>query len=199
MHEEPRIAPTPQGTWSDEQIRAVAPMMPPAGSVYAERRARRGGAGGNQALSLLVRNPALAEAFLTFNRHLLYEGTVDERTREIVVLRVSWQLRSEYEWGQHVLVAPDCGISEREIDQIRVGPEHAEWSRNDAALLRAVDGLLFQGQIDDASWAELHGIHGDESMLELIFTVGAYATLAMAFNAAKLPLDDAMTGFPDER
>ena len=195
MEHAPGIAPVPQGAWSKEQIRAVAPMMPPEGSVYAERRAQRGGAGGNKALSLLVRNPGLAEAFLTFNRHLLYESELDERTKELVVLRVSRLLNSEYEWSQHEVVARQCGIDDEEIQAVWEGPDHDSWSTEDRELLRCVDDLIRTGQIDDAALTGLQTRYGDETVLELVFTVGAYATLAMAFNVARLPLDDGMEGF----
>lgn len=199
MEHAPGIAPVPQGTWSKEQIQAVAPMMPPEGSIYAERRAQRGGAGGNKALALLVRNPRLAEAFLTFNRFLLYESDLDERTKELVVLRVSRLLGSEYEWSQHVVVARQCGIGDDEIDAVWEGPDHVSWSTEDRELLRCVDDLIGTGQIDDADFAALQSRLGDETLLELVFTIGGYATLALAFNVARLPLDEGMEGFAHGR
>lgn len=192
-----RIDPVPQGTWSQEAIDATAPMMPPPGSIYAERRKQRGGAGGVNALALLVRHPPLAKAFMTFNRHLLYESRLDERIRELIVLRVSWLLRSEYEWGQHTVVARQCGITDDEIDRIREGPDTPGWSTLDRAVVAATDALVTSGTLDDAEWAELAEHYDDEAVLDFVFTVGAYATLAMAFNVARLPLDEGLDGFPE--
>jgi alkylhydroperoxidase family enzyme len=171
-------------------------MTPPAGSTYAKRRADRGGAAGVGALALMLRNPAACKAFMEFNRHLLYESSLDERLRELVVLRIAWQLRSEYEWGQHVPVAIECGMSDEEIGRITEGPDAPGWSDFDAAALRAADGLLSEGQIDDASWATLAASLDDPAMLDLVFTVGGYATIAMVFNASGLPLDPDIVGFP---
>lgn len=198
MSEQSRIAPAAQGQWTEEQIRSVDAMRPPPGTVYAERRKKRGGAGGNQALSLLVRHPALARAFLGFNRHLLYENSIDVRTRELAVLRVSWVLRSPYEWGQHVLVAEEAGITGEEIDRCRAPADAPGWDAHDAALIAAVDDLLGGRDIEDRAWAVLHRRWGDEGMLDLVFTVGGYATLGMVFNATRLPLDEGMTGFPTD-
>ena len=192
-----RIPPTPQGEWSREAIEAVAQMSPPPGSVYAERRKQRGGSGGVNALALLVRHPPLAQAFLGFNRHLLYETALDERTRELLILRVSHRLGSPYEWGQHVPVALACGITPDEIDRVALGPGADGWSAVDAAVLAATDGLLRDGDIDEATWAVLADAFDEPTLLDLVFTVGGYATLAMAFNAARLPLDESMTGFPE--
>ncbi|MDG2029099.1 MAG: carboxymuconolactone decarboxylase family protein [Acidimicrobiales bacterium] len=192
----PRIAPLPRSEWSRAEIDALDPMIPPPGSVYAERRKERGGAGGVNALALLVRHPSLARAFLEFNRHLLYESSLDERTRELVVLRVSWALGSEYEWGQHVPVALEAGISAEQIQWIIEGPDAGGWSALDAAVLRTADALLADGQVDDEAWSVLAAHWDDAELMDFVFTVGGYATLAMAFNAAELPLDADLEGFP---
>lgn len=194
--QEPRIPPLPTREWSPEAIAALAQMTPPEGSVYERRRQERGGSGGVNALALLVRHPALAEAFLAFNRHLLYESQLDERSRELVVLRVAWNLGSPYEWGQHVPVALECGLAEADIARIPQGPVDG-WSDLDRALLDATDGLLTDGQVPDESWTVLAEAFDEQTLLDLVFTIGGYATLAMAFNAARLPLDPDIEGFPD--
>jgi alkylhydroperoxidase family enzyme len=185
----PRIEPLPRSEWGETEIRALDPMIPPPGSVYAERRKQRGGAGGVNALALMLRNPAACRAFMEFNRHLLYESSLDERVRELVVLRISWRLGSAYEWAQHVPVAKQCGFTDEEIERIREGAVADGWSDLDAALLRATDELLDSGDITDDTWASLAATYGAAALLDLIFTVGGYATLGMVFNAARLPLD----------
>ncbi len=196
LPDQPRIPPLPRREWGETEIRAMDPMIPPPGSVYAKRREERGGAGGVNALALMLRNPALCNAFLKFNRHLLYESTLDDRLRELAVLRISWQLNSPYEWGQHVPVAREVGMTDAEIDRVIAGPEADGWSRFDAAILRSVDGLLADGQIGDADWGVLAEALDEADLLEFVFTVGAYTTLGMVFNAAQLPLDPDLTGFP---
>lgn len=192
----PRIPPLPRREWGQAEIDALDPMIPPPGSIYAERRKERGGAGGVNALALLVRHPTLAKAFMGFNREILYESSVDERSRELLVLRLSWQYQSPYEWAQHVPVALQAGITEDELARVRVGPDAPGWSTFDAALLRATDSLLAAGDVGDADWAVLAETWDETTLLEFVFTVGGYATLAMVFNAAQLALDDGLEGFP---
>jgi alkylhydroperoxidase family enzyme len=179
-------------------MEAIDKMSPPEGSIYGERRRERGGTAGVNALALLARHPALAQGYLTFNRHLLYESELDERTRELVVLRVARLYRSPYEWAQHVLVAEHLGMSRAEIDRVLAGPDADGWSPLEAAVLRAVDQLVDHADVDDDTWATLADEFDDAGLLDLIFTVGGYATLAMAFNASRLALDADLEGFPDD-
>ncbi len=170
-------------------------MIPPPGSVYARRREKRGGAGGVNALALMLRNPAACKAFLEFNRHLLYESKLNERVRELVVLRIAAKMGSEYEWAQHVPVALECGFKPDEIEQLRIGSELDSWPEFDRALVAATDGLLADGDVDDATWATLAERLDDAALLDLVFTIGGYATLAMVFNATRIPLDSDLEGF----
>lgn len=194
---EPRIPPRPAREWDRTVMDAIDQMTPPPGSIYARRREERGGAGGVNALALLARHPALAKGFMTFNRHLLYESGLDERTRELVVLRVARLCRSPYEWAQHVLVAEQLGMSPAEIDRVLAGPEADGWTPLEAAVLRAADQLIDHADVDDDTWAVLAAALDHAGLLDLIFTVGGYATLAMAFNASRLPLDPDLRGFPE--
>ncbi len=181
-------------------LEAVKALTPPAGSVYERRRQTRGGSGGVNALALLAQHPPLARAFLGFNRHLLYESELDERLRELAVLRVAWRLGAAYEWGQHVPVALDCGVTRAEVERLLQDDPGGGWSNLERALLAATDQLLAGGDIDDTTWRALASELDHTELLDLVFTVGGYATLAMAFNAARLPLDPDLEGFrPDAR
>jgi len=60
---------------------------------------------------------------------------------------------------------------------------HADgWSPIDAAMLRAVDDLVADAQIADDTWAVLAAELDVQQLMDLVFTVGAYVLLAMAFN-----------------
>lgn len=51
-------------------------------------------------LGVILRHPALAKAFLTFNNHIAVASTVSKRIRELLILRMSWLRRAEYEFVQ---------------------------------------------------------------------------------------------------
>lgn len=144
-------------------------------------------------LGAMAHHPALAQAFFTFNGHLLMTTTLSVRQRELLVLRVAAVRECGYEWAQHLFVARDAGLTDEEIGRIAYGPNAPFWSELDAAMLRAVDELI-DGAIGTATWQTLAAELDTQQLLDLIFTVGAYDTLARMFSSLQLPIDDDIAG-----
>jgi alkylhydroperoxidase family enzyme len=145
---------------------------------------------GLNVLGTLAQHPALARAYHTFNGHLLFATTIEPRERELLVLRVAAVRGARYEWVQHVVLAGDVGLSDDEVAAIAVGADAPGWSPLDAALLRAVDELLAEAEITDATWATLSETLDDHQLMDLVFTVGAYDLVAMAFRSTGVEPDD---------
>jgi len=70
----------------------------------------------------LAAHPKLLKRWGVFGTHVLYKSTLPARERELLILRTGWLCRSEYEWGQHVIIAKGCGITEDEIERVKAGP-----------------------------------------------------------------------------
>lgn len=185
---EPRIAPLPVAEWPEAMRAAIAALRPahprqPFPPADPDRPKAL------NALGTLARYPALAEAYHTFNGHVLFGSALPPRWRELLVLRVAAVRGSDYEWRQHVVLAGDAGISAAEVDQVAEGPDAPGWSTFDAALVRAADELLDDALISDATWATLAAELDVEQLMDVVFTVGAYDLLAMAFRSFGVPLD----------
>jgi alkylhydroperoxidase family enzyme len=184
----PRIPPLPPQDWSPEMRAAIAALRPANARLPAMRREGRPKA--LNALGTLARHPELAKAFNAFNGHLLFSSTLSERQRELVILRVAVLRQSEYEWKQHVILAGDVGISEEEIARVAAGPEAPGWSPLERAVVSAVDELVGEAMVADGTWEVLVGSLQTEQIMDLVFTVGAYDLLAMAFRSFGVELDD---------
>jgi 4-carboxymuconolactone decarboxylase len=178
LREEPRIqrrplmrlAPLPADEWDDAVEHALAQILP------AERR---NPAGAGNALATLVRHPRLARAFLRFNGHLLYSSTLPPRVRELAILRVAHRRDCTYEWVHHVEMGNDAGLTDDDIAAARRGEACDGFDR---AVLGAVDELEEKSQLSDATWAALSERLDERQRMDLIFTIGCYGLLAMAFN-----------------
>jgi alkylhydroperoxidase family enzyme len=185
---EPRLAPLPPAEWPPQMRDALAGLRPP--NPRHPYPTSEGRPKGLNVLGTFAHHPELTLAFMSFYGHVLFQSTLTPRQRELLVLRVAAQRDAAYEWAQHVVVAADSGITEDEIERVTEGPDAPGWSPLERAMLRAVDELLHDATIGDATWAVLRDGFDDQQLLDLVFTVGAYDVLAMALNVCGTPLDD---------
>ncbi len=178
---EPRVRPLPESEWNEDAREFM-------------RRVERDG----QVLNIyktLARHPKLLKRWGVFGTHVLYKSTLSARDRELLILRTGWLCRSEYEWGQHVPIAKGCGITDEEINRVTEGPDAIGWDQSDGALLRAVDELLMDAFISDATWQMLSERFDTRQLIDIVFTVGQYHLIAMAMNTLGVQLDDGVEGF----
>lgn len=184
----PRLPPLAPAEWPGEMKEALAALLP-AHPRHPLPPREPGRPKGLNALGTLARHPELTRAFHTFNGHVLFGSTLSPRQRELLVLRVAHRRRSDYEWAQHVRLAGDAGLSDGEIERIAEGPDAPGWDPLEGAMVRAADELVDDACITDATWAALAAGLGEHELMDLVFTVGAYDLLAMAFRSFGVELD----------
>lgn len=184
----PRISPLPPREWPNEMTRALGALRP-ANPRHPFPKQDEGRPKGLNALGTLARYPALTEAFHTLNGHVLFASTLSVRQRELLVLRVAAVRRADYEWAQHVVLARDAGIDPDEVARVAAGPDAPGWSSLERAMLYAVDELIADAMVRDATWKVLADALDERQLMDLIFTVGAYDSLAMAFRSLGVELD----------
>ena len=146
----------------------------------------------------LVRYPGLYRRWMPFAGKLL-AGKLPARDRELLILRSAWRCASSYEWGQHVRLAKQAGISAEEIDRIATGPDAPGWETLDRALLTAVDELHDDACLTGATWATLASRYDERQMIELPMLVGQYHMLAFALNSLGVQREPGVPGLPDRR
>jgi 4-carboxymuconolactone decarboxylase len=183
----PRIVPVLPSDWDAAVHEAVSAF--PSGRDFVLARWQSGGAQGMYGLGVMLRHPALAKAFLTFNNHIATASTVSKRIRELLILRIGWLRGAEYEFVQHLILARQAGLSEAELQRIQLGPDAPGWAPEDADLLRAVDELHAHACIQDQTWAALEARFDTRQLLDIIFAVGCYDVLAMVFKSAGVSLE----------
>ena len=183
-----RLTPLPTTQWP-ESMRAALAALRPADARHP-RPQTEGRPKALNALGTLALHPELTKAFNTFNGYILFSSTLTPRQRELLVLRVAALRRSAYEWEQHRVLAADVGLDVEEVDRIAEGPRAAGWSPLEGAMLSAVDELIGEGEIADETWALLSAELSEQQVMDLVFTVGAYEILALAFRSFGIELDE---------
>ena len=137
----------------------------------------------------LAHHPALLRRWLVFATHVLAKNSLTQRDRELLILRTGWRCESQYEFSQHAVIALRCQISEKEVQRTKLPVVEGGWSDDDATLLNAADELHDNACISDTTWQSLAARLTDQQLLDVIFTVGNYHTVAFALNSCGVELD----------
>jgi alkylhydroperoxidase family enzyme len=182
--------------------RPPAPRIPPLAAAELDEQAREllggvdPGATASNIFATLVRHPGLFRKWLPFGGKML-AGRLSARDRELAILRTGWLCRSDYEWGQHVLLARRAGITDAEIERVRQGPDAPGWSEVEAALLRATDELHDGACIGDATWAILAAHYDERQLIEVPMLVGEYHLVAFTLNSLGVQREPGVPGLED--
>ena len=143
----------------------------------------------------LARHPRLLKRWSQFGGVLLYRGELPARERELLILRTAYHCHADYEWGQHVRIGTQAGLTADEVAAITVDDDTA-WSTDDAALLKAVDELHADAHIGDATWATLSERWTTEQLIELCMVVGQYHLVAFTLNSLGVQREAGVEGLP---
>lgn len=144
----------------------------------------------------LVRHPKLFKRSMVLATGLLMKGALSPRVREIAILRVAWRSGSVYEWGQHVRIGLDSGLTQDEIDSLATEAPAASFDDAERLTVTVADELCQTVDLTDATWDAGIATWGEQDLMELIFLIGNYRMLAGFLNAARVELDEGLTGFP---
>jgi alkylhydroperoxidase family enzyme len=144
----------------------------------------------------LVRHPRLFKRWSAFGGTLLFRGALPARHRELLILRTGWNCQAEYEWGQHVRIGREAGITDEEIDRVIAGPDAPGWTPFEVSLVRAADELHRDSRISDSTWAALAAEYDDTQLIELCLLVGQYHLVSFALNSLGVEREPGVSGFP---
>ena len=178
---EPRIKALTDQEWNDEAKALLKPFID-RGPVLNIFRT-------------MANHPDLARRWMVFANHILGKSTLAIRERELVILRIGYLCQSGYEWGQHVLIARQAGMTEDEIRSCQTGPDTPGLSELDRLLLKATDELHGDAHVSDETWQALTAHLNEQQMMDLVFTVGQYNLVSMALNSFGVQPDEGLPGW----
>jgi 4-carboxymuconolactone decarboxylase len=182
---DPRVMPLADSDLTPEQEEVVAPLR---GGVAVPN--------GGVLLNIfrtMVRAPKALKRFNLWGGYILSgHNSIAPREREILILRTGWLCRSGYEWVQHTRIGLQCGLTQDDIERIKLGPDAAGWDAADAALIRVADDLVRDFFVSDATWAGLSGLT-EKQRMDAVFTVGQYTQVSMFLNSFGVQLDEGQT------
>jgi alkylhydroperoxidase family enzyme len=120
---------------------------------------------------------------------VLVGSTLSARQKEMVVLRLSWRNAVDYEWAHHVHSARQIGMTDDEFAALRVEGPSPVWTRDEQALLDAIDQLSSKGRIGDETWSVLSETMDRQSLMDLVYSVGFFTMNIWAVGTMGVPLE----------
>jgi 4-carboxymuconolactone decarboxylase len=183
MVTQPRILPLPPEQWDPE----VRPIIEGASAQVGRPL---------NIMATFANHPKLLKRWSVLANHALAKSTLPARERELLILRTGLRCGSDYEWGQHVGIGRQAGLTDAEIARVAGGPAAGGWSRSDEALLRAADELHDDQLVSDATWADLALDWDTQQLMDIVFTVGVYTQIAMALRSFGVPREPGVPGLP---
>jgi alkylhydroperoxidase family enzyme len=143
----------------------------------------------------MFKHPGLYRGQMQLGLELNQHGKLPPREREMVILRTAWLVRSPFEWGEHVAYGKRLGLTSADIDRITEGSSATGWNEHDRAVLRAVEELVGDYAVADATWATLAKTWDEPQLMELPGLVGSYTMTAMIYNSLRFGLLKGNDGF----
>jgi alkylhydroperoxidase family enzyme len=123
---------------------------------------------------MLAHSPPVAAGFAKLGGAILQDGTLDARLREAAIVHVGHLAGAEYEVEKHEVIGRAMGLSDVELDALRVGADRAPLDDTCRAVLDLSDEL-FQGvRATDAALAAVREHLDDRQVVELVVTIGFY-------------------------
>lgn len=175
-----RIGHVPKDEWTDDHREVFA--------FWGEPNAWEEGSKTN-ILNVMGNHPDLGKVYNIWGKHFLMNNTLSTRVLEIIVLRVAVKAESLYEWHNHVGYGMNAGLSLDEIAAIRDYPEGGDWSEIEDAVICAVNELMDQNVISDATWQRLAAELDTRQMMDLVFTTGHYVMTSWALSSFRVPVE----------
>lgn len=180
----PRIKALQDSEMTPEQLELVKPQ-------------RRNGAVPNL-YATMANHPKLYGPRVRFGSYLQRESLLPPKTRELLIMRTAWNIRSEYEWAHHVEASKAAGLNDAEIARIAKGASANGWSEEHAALLRAADELRREAFISNTTWQTLQKFYDTKQLVEVIYTVGGYTMTGLAINSFGIQVEPGYPAMPKD-
>ena len=92
----------------------------------------------------------------------------------MAILRVGVLARSDYEYGHHIKIGRDFGLTDTDIRSVIDGPESPSLGEVERLVMIAADEATADGAISQSTFESLSEYLSDELLVELTIVVSYY-------------------------
>jgi len=145
----------------------------------------------------LLHHPKLAKTVNDLLLTLLTgDNKLETRFRELLIMRIGWATKCDYEWTQHWRIALQAGLDEKEILAVRDWRDSPLLSDHDKAILMATDETLADGMISEETTRQCRQFLDDACFLELNVALGTWRLISQLAKSSGIELEAGVASWP---
>lgn len=137
-------------------------------------------------LRTFAHHPHLADLFSQLNVHLLTTNTMPVKQRQIAIMRTAWITDATFMWSSHLNTSVLAGLDPDMFGPLQVGSDDPYFTAFEAVVIRATEELVRDQEVGAANWDALMVEWSNQQMLDFLFTVGTYVTVAGVMKSARV-------------
>jgi alkylhydroperoxidase family enzyme len=130
--------------------------------------------------AVMLLTPEVGNAMQRVGATIRFSALLSGRERELGILSVAGELRSDFERLAHEPAARKLGLSQAQVNEVLTGRDPDGLSEDEALICRLARAMAAERTLSDDDYAAgLAGL-GRERLAELTWLVGYYAALALS-------------------
>jgi len=123
----------------------------------------------------LLHTPSLASAWFDFNNAVRFQTGMDDRTRELVIMRVAALTGCDYVWKVHeAQYAAPAGVTPQEVEALRDWKKSGVFAERECALLAYVDAMTRDVAVPDSVFGKLREHFSEREIVNTTVLTAAY-------------------------
>jgi AhpD family alkylhydroperoxidase len=123
----------------------------------------------------LLHTPALASAWFDFNNAVRFRTGLDDRVRELVIMRVAALTGCDYVWRVHqAQYAGPAGVTPQQVEALRDWRKSGLFGPKESALLAYVDAMTRDVTVAEDVFKSLREHYSEREVVETTVLVAAY-------------------------
>ncbi len=130
---------------------------------------------------VLLHSPDLAMHTGSLGAKLRFESDLLDSDRELLILTTAICHRCPFEWDTHLELAVAAGVSDGAISFLQDQPGTP--TERESALIEFTRELCTDSTVGDDLFEKVHGLLGNQGIVEAATTVGYYTMLAYVMNS----------------
>jgi len=141
---------------------------------------------------MTAHSSAAVREFIRIGNRLLYRAELNDRLRELVIIRVSELCGSRYEWVQHVPIALRAGLSKEQLENLKNWRSSDLFTDEDKAVLAFTEEVVNDHQASDATFEAAARFLDYTSLVELTLSIGYWSMVAKFLRTFQVDIEDGL-------